>query len=65
MAECQWSYVILVLEFVVDEAFDDAGFAGAAIAEEDHFEGPLSDGGRSDGHIIFKEWIIADRIAVK
>ena len=41
------SYIVLVLELVVDESFDDAGLAGAGVPEEDDLEGAFADGGRS------------------
>jgi len=41
------TYIILILKLVIDESFDDAGLACAAVAEEDDLEGPLADGRRS------------------
>ena len=43
-------YVIALFELVVDESFDDAGFACAAVAHEHDLVGALADCGRCDRH---------------
>ncbi len=44
------SYIFLILIFVIDESFNDAGFAGVGVSQEDDFESPLADGRTCNGH---------------
>ena len=44
------SYVIFVLESIINEAFNETGLSGATVPEENNFEGSLSDGWGGDRH---------------
>jgi len=37
-------YIVFLLKFVINKAFNDAGFACAGISKEDDFEGAFADG---------------------
>lgn len=47
-------YVVLLFKAIINEALNDAGLTSAGIAEQDDLEGPLADGGGSDGHLNYR-----------